>query len=174
MGQNCAFMHNCYNNCAYMHGYCSICISYFSIFFLFHPLFFSLSPLTLTSFVFSHLIPLASTIADRHQSLADQHHTTHCLIKSPSIALPSLSVFLIWSRSNHCRRSTRWSISNHCCTNPDQIVTSQLADFSLFDQWISGWVGFWSWIGLILSGSPIEYWWWWWLGLRGRERQRRK
>ena len=77
MGQNCAFMHNCYSNCAYMHSYCSICISYFSTFFLSHPLFFSLSPLTLTSFVFSHLIPLASMIADRHQSLAtDQHHTT--------------------------------------------------------------------------------------------------
>ena len=146
-----------------MHGYCSICISYFSIFFLSHPLFFSLSPLSLTSFVFSHLIPLASTIADRHQSLADQHHITRCLIKSPPITLPSLSVFLIWSRSNHCRRSTRWSISNHCCTKPDQIVTSQLTDFSLFDQWISGWVGFWSWIGLVLSGSSIGYWWWWWL-----------
>ena len=73
-------------------------------FFLSHPLFFSLSPLTLTSFVFSHLIPLTSTIADRHQSLAadqhhttvaDQHHTTRRLIKSPPITLPSLSVFLI-------------------------------------------------------------------------------
>ena len=42
MGQNCAFMHNCYNNSAYMHGYCSICISYFSIF-------FSLSPSLLLS-----------------------------------------------------------------------------------------------------------------------------
>ena len=164
MGQNCAFMHNCYSNCVYMHSYCSICISYFSTFFLSHPLFFSLSPLTLTSFVFSHLIPLASTIADRHQSLTadqhhttvtDQHHTTRRLIKSPPITLPSLSVFLIWSRSNHCCRSTRWSRSNHCCTKPNQIVAGQLTDFSLFDQWVSGWVGFWSWVGLILSGSPI-------------------
>ena len=111
LGQNCAFMHNCYSNRAYMHGYCSICISYFSIFFLSHPLFFSLSPLTLTSFVFSirserrntlsalsfsHLIPLASMIADRYQSLAaDQHQTTRRLIKLPLITLPSLFVFLI-------------------------------------------------------------------------------
>ena len=121
-------------------------------FFLSHPLFFSLSPLTLTTFIFSHLIPLASTIADRHQSLvadqhhattADQHHTTCRLIKSPPITLPSLSVFFIWSRSNHC------------CTKPDQIVTGQLTDFLLFDRWVSSWVGFWSWVGLILSGSPI-------------------
>ena len=119
LGQNCAFMHNCYSNHAYIHSYCSICISYFSIFFFSHPLFFSLSPLTLTSFVFSiraerqntlstlcfsYLIPLASTIADRHQCLAaDQHHTTvanqhqttRCLIKSLPITLPSLSIFLI-------------------------------------------------------------------------------
>ena len=111
LGQNCAFMHNCYSSRANMHGYCSICISYFSIFFLSYPFFFSLSPLTLTSFVFSirlerrntlsalsfsHLIPLDSMIADRHQSLdADQHQTTRRLIKSPLITLPSLSVFLI-------------------------------------------------------------------------------
>ena len=26
---NCAFMHNCYSNRAYMHGYCSMCICYY-------------------------------------------------------------------------------------------------------------------------------------------------
>ena len=37
---NCAFMHNCYSNRAYMHDYCSMCICYF-INFRLH-LFFSL------------------------------------------------------------------------------------------------------------------------------------
>ena len=39
---NCAFMHNCYSNRAYMHGYCSMCIYYFINFrsYIFFSLFF--------------------------------------------------------------------------------------------------------------------------------------
>ena len=53
-------MHKCYSNRAYMHGYCSACILYFTNFFSFlHlTLFFSLDPFTLTS-----LLPLPITIA---------------------------------------------------------------------------------------------------------------
>ena len=76
---------------------------------------------------------------------------TRSLIKSPPITLTSLSVFLIWSTSNHCRRST----SNHCHTKPDQIAAGQLAYFSLFDQWVSGWVG--DDLAFGLSGFQLEW-----------------
>ena len=140
LGQNCAFMHNCYSSRAYMHGYCSMCISYFILFFsltlssslypsdsqlfcfLNRSLLLSI-PLTLNSFVFSigsewqtlstlsfsHLIPLASMIADCHQSLAatttDCHH--HRSLISPPIS--NLSTDLI-----------------------------AFLYFWLFDQWVSG------------------------------------
>ena len=53
---NCAFMHNCYSNCEYMHGYCSMCICYF-INFRSH-LFFSLFSLhnQWTQFSSPHLL----------------------------------------------------------------------------------------------------------------------
>ena len=127
LGQNCAFMHNCYSSRAYMHGYCSICISYFSIFSvspslllsmpsnshgltsLFHFLNRSERRKTLSAVSFSHLIPLASTIADRHQSLTatttDFHH--HRSLISPPIS--DLSTNLI-----------------------------AFLYFWLFDQWVSG------------------------------------
>ena len=131
------------------------------------------------------------SIDQHHTTAADQHQTTRRLIKLPPITLPSISVFLIWSRSNHCSRWTRWSrsnhycwstsnhchtppitlpsifvflfwsrsnhcrrwtrwsrsnhyrrsTSNHCHTKLDQIAAGQLTDVSLFDQWVSGWVG---------------------------------
>ena len=85
----------------------------------------------------SHHYRTKNSIDQHHTTAADQHQTTHHLIKSPPITLPSISVFLIWSRSNHYHRST----SNHCHTKPDQIAAGLLSDFSLFDQWVSGWVG---------------------------------
>ena len=49
--QNCAYMWKCYSNRAYMHGYCSSCIHYFNIIFiyyknLFHSFFFLFPPIT--------------------------------------------------------------------------------------------------------------------------------
>ena len=48
--QNCAFMHNCYSNRAYMHGYCSTCINILVFFSLSLSLFLSgaLSSLSLS------------------------------------------------------------------------------------------------------------------------------
>ena len=76
---------------------------------------------------------VADELVDQDQTTTvDQHQTTatQSPIKWPSITLPSISVFLIWSRSNHCRRWTHLSrsnhyhrsTSNHCHTKPDQIV----------------------------------------------------
>ena len=87
---------------------------------------------------------VADELADQDQTTtADQHQTiaTQSLIKLLPITLPLISVFLIWSRSNHCRRWTRWlrsnhyhqSTSNHCHTKPDQIAAGHLTDFLLFD-----------------------------------------
>ena len=120
-GQNCAFMHNCYSNrayihnCysnhAYMHSYCSICISYFSIFFLSHPLFFSLSPLTLTSFVFSHLI--LSIPSDSHLSFSLSTLTlrfSHLIKIKPLLLINSLIRIkpLLHEAWSNCHRSTHW------------------------------------------------------------------
>ena len=67
-------MHKCYSNGAYMHGYCSACILYFTNFFsLLHlTLFFSLDPFTLTS-----LLPPPITIAlDRRRRCNHQPSNT--------------------------------------------------------------------------------------------------
>ena len=126
--QNCAFMHNCYSNRAYIHGYCSTCINILVI---------SLS----LSLCCSHLtLPLASL---------SMINITTAARRTPSInitPLPPISIkpHSAWSNrcwslspqspffsfdqgSNHCRRWTRWSrsnhyrrsTSNHCHTKPD-------------------------------------------------------
>ena len=128
-----------------MHGYCSTCINIL--------VFFSLSLFLSFSLVLSAHSPSRFTLRDQHHdcrtknsidqhhitaadqhhtTAADQHQTTRRLIKSPPITLPSISIFLIWSRSNHCSRWTRWSrsnhycrsTSNHCHTPPDQIAAN--------------------------------------------------
>ena len=77
---------------------------------------------TLSTLFFSRLIPLASTIADRHQSLTatttDFHH--HRSLISPPIS--DLSTNLI-----------------------------AFLYFWLFDQWVSGWMGF-IWLSFGLNG----------------------
>ena len=86
-------MHNCYSNRAYMHDYCSICISYFSIF-------FSLSPFLLLSIPSdSHLFHFLSS-----------HSSSFHDCQSPPISRCR-------STSHHCRQST----SHH--TPPDQIAS---------------------------------------------------
>ena len=152
--QNCAFMHNDYSNRAYMHGYCSTCINILVFFFLSLFLFGALNSLSLSP----HSSWSTSRLPHKELHRSTSHHcrrsTSHHYRRSasnhtPPITLPSISVFLIWSRSNHCSRWTRWSrsnhycrsTSNHCHTKLDQIAVGQLTDFSLFDQWVSGWVG---------------------------------
>ena len=137
-----------------MHGYCSTCINILVIFFsLSLSLCLCCSHLTplspLSPWSTSHHCRTKNSIDQHHTTAADQHQTTRRLIKSPPITIPPISIFLIWSRSNHCHRWTRWSRSNHYCwsisnhyhTKPNQIAAGQLNDFSLFDQWVSGWVG---------------------------------
>ena len=91
--QNCAFMHNCYSNRAYMHGYCSTCINILVFFFLSLFLSGALSSLS--------LLPHSPWSTSRlpHEEL---HRSTshHCRR----------------STSHHCRRSA----SNH--TPLDQIA----------------------------------------------------
>ena len=130
-----------------MHDYCSTCINILVIslsFSLSLSLSLSLSPHSpsrLTLRDQHHDCRTKNSIDQHHTTAANQHQTTRCLIKSPPITLPSISVFLIWSRSNHCCRWTRWSrsnhyrrsTSNHCHTKLDQIAAGHLTDFLLFD-----------------------------------------
>ena len=103
----------------------------------------------------------------------DQHQTTatRSLIKSPLITLTSVSVFLIWLTSNHCRWSTCLinikPLPHEAWSNCRRLTHLFLVVWSLgfrlggwwFGfriEWVSTWMGFWSWVGLILNGSPIE------------------
>ena len=63
---NCAFMHNCYSNCVYMQGYCSMCICYY-INFHSHLFFFSLL----------HAQPTNSVFLSSFSFSSNAHKQTH-------------------------------------------------------------------------------------------------
>ena len=103
-----------------MHGYCSTCINILVFFFLSLFLFGALNSLSLSP----HSPWSTSRLPHEEIHRSTSHHcrrsTSHHYRRSasnhtPPITLPSISVFLIWSRSNHCSRWTRWSRSNHYC-----------------------------------------------------------
>ena len=67
---NCVFMHNCYSNRAYMHGYCSMCIYYF-INFRSHLFFLSLLCAQPTNSVF---LSSSSFSSDAHKQTHPHPH----------------------------------------------------------------------------------------------------
>ena len=72
---NCAFMHNCYSNRAYMHDYCSMCICYF-INFRLH-LFFSLFSVHNQRTQFSSLLLLFPQMHTNKHTHTHTHTQTH-------------------------------------------------------------------------------------------------
>ena len=177
-------MHNCYSNRAYMHDYCSICVKYFSIFSLSPSLLLSIpsnSPHffvfsirselrnTLSVLSFSHLIPLASTIADCRLLIATDRWSLH---RSDCFPL----FLVIWSMSfrlNGVDLAFVW----------DEWDFGYLGWFSFLLGWMGfrvcglmwsgefmmfGWMGWWWWKLVVWWWRLVCWWWWlvcwwWWL-----------
>ena len=85
--QNCAYMWKCYSNRAYIHGYCSSCIHYFNIIFiyyknLFHSFFSSLSYHLSNTNMSQYTLPISILTSSSHL-LFSSASLSSCSFSSP-------------------------------------------------------------------------------------------